>query len=90
MTFSIVSSDKGVLQHAPEIHSGALMAMDVEGMFFFFRIHPYFFRWAILAILFHFTVDGVSRVSNLAGLDPNSIDDNDEVFVDQSLTSKQV
>ena len=29
-------------------------------------------------------------MSNLAGLDPNSIDDNDEVFVDQSLTSKQV
>ena len=29
----------------------------------------------------------MSRVSNLAGLEPNSIDDNDEVFVDQSLTS---
>ena len=37
MTFSIVSSDKGVLQHAPEIHSGALMAMDVEGMLLFFK-----------------------------------------------------
>ena len=29
-------------------------------------------------------------MSNLAGLDPNAIDDNDDVFVDQSLTSKQV
>ena len=36
MTFSIVSSDKGALQDDPEIHSGALMAMDVEGRLLFF------------------------------------------------------